>query len=267
MAPTRRRSRRPARAVGSCVCGAPTPPAQTTVESGGGDRGRAPAAAAAAGGGGRDAGAGGPPRRLPQRDLGPTGSLREDGRRHVAHPQARRPRPGPTARVVPLGPHLALEPFAQLERPGPTACEVVAHVHDIPWPLGDAEHRVEGGDAVGLRRGDGQPLAHVVEPPTADPADGGLQGMQGRQQERPLLAQLAAAANHPEVRRGTASRPLPAGLRGPEHLIHGRSLLRRRDGLHQMEVHDTSVPITRGPDPGPRRRRAARSAPREPRWP
>ncbi len=183
----------------------------------------------------------GRPGGVAERHLGPSRALREDGRRLLAHPETRRSDPGPTAGVRTFGSRFARQFLAEGEPARPSARQVVTDVHDVRGSLLDAEHRVEGRHAVGVGRGNGEPLRDVVETAPADPAHAALERMQGRQQEVALVARLTASAHDPKVARGPLLTPLPAGLRWPQESVHRRPLRLRRGGVHQMEVHATSV--------------------------
>jgi hypothetical protein len=63
-----------------------------------------------------------------------------------------------------------------------------------------------------------------------------------------LVASLTTASHDPQVSCGSFETTLPAGLREPEELIDRGSFRLRRGGIHQMEIHATSVDsLTRGP--------------------
>ena len=112
------------------------------------------------------------------------GRCHHRGRRPVAQAEARAAEPGRPA--VPdrrAGrPERPLEVRADRLRAGEPARDVVADMGDHGRPRLGREQGVERRDAIGLGRRDGQATAHVVEAGLADPADPGLEGVQGRQE-------------------------------------------------------------------------------------
>ena len=232
------RRRRPAsggaddsRPSGASVCGAPIPPAHTTVESGATIASMVARVAS------------------PSATSGRPGSLREDGRRLLAHPETWRSDPGPAAGVRPFGRGFARQLLAEGEPTRPAAREVVTDMDDVRRSLLDAEHRVERRHAVGVGGRDGQPLGYVVETAPADPPHAALERVQGRQQEVALVARLTTSAYDPEVARGPIVSARPPGLGFSQEPVHRRSLRLRRGGVHQMEVH--AAPLTRPPRRSP----------------
>ena len=108
--------------------------------------------------------------------IGCSDTLHEPGRRPLALTEARRPV------------HVATGGFDvgdQFLVAGDLTGRVDADMGDRPVVFGfvDAEHLVEGGDAVGLRRRDLQHVADAVEPAGADPPLGALEGVQRREQQ------------------------------------------------------------------------------------
>ena len=109
----------------------------------------------------------------------------------------------------------------QRRPPRQPACDVVAHVHDRLRLRLDREHRVERRDAVGVRRGDGEALADVVEGAGRDPADARLGRPEGRAGE-----DRAARGRHGRRSRGGHRSPGGAPRR-PSRWSGGPSPRRR----------------------------------------
>ena len=199
-------------------------------------------------------------RRAAERHLGSARSLREDGRRLLAHPETGRPDPCPTARVASLRPGVRLQLLAEGEPADASAGEVVADVHDVRGSLLHAEHRVEGRDAVRLGRRHREPLTDVVETPAADPPDTRLEGVQRREQQVSLFAGIPAATHDAEIRRAPNLATHPAALGRTQQRVDGGALGIRWCGVHQMEIH--AAPLTRRP-----RRSPPEASPPARRWP
>jgi len=68
-----------------------------------------------------------------------------------------------------------------------------------------------------------------------------LERVERREQQMAELARLVAPTDDAEVAFGPLVAALPADLGRSEELVDGGSLLRRRGGVHQMEVHGPSV--------------------------
>jgi hypothetical protein len=61
------------------------------------------------------------------------------------------------------------------------------------------------------------------------------------EQQVPLLPSFVSAPDHAEIVARAILTTLPGRLRRAEELVHRRTLLRGGSGLHQVEVHGTSV--------------------------
>ena len=197
-------------------------------------------------------------RRVPQRRVlgAGTRALDQHGGRALAHPQAGAPHPGGCGAVG----RLAGSPDGSLELgaervPADPAREVVTDVDDRLRTRFHAEHRVERGDAVGLGRGNGEPLTDVGESALADPPDPGLKRVEGGEQQVPLLPGGAAAPREPPLGAGLARPSDPARLRRAEQVVDGGALLVGRRRRHQMQIH--GAPVI--PRPGRRAGRRARA--------
>ena len=140
----------------------------------------------------------------------------------------------------------ALQVGADVLAPVEAAGDVLADVGDDSRPRGRREHLVEGGDAVGLGRRDGEAPAGVLQGRLADPADAGLDRVEDRQQEVASGARRVAASREPVVGRDVAIAALPAARRRPEDAVDGGSLLGRRARGQGDEVHPGSLATRQG---------------------
>ena len=108
-----------------------------------------------------------------------------------------------------------------------------------------AEERIEAGDAVRLRRWDGEPRAEVVQRARAYPPNSRLNGVQDRQQEMPAVTRglpsfgLAAGALVPRA-------PRPSGIRPPEYFVYGSALVVTGGRVRKMQVQSATL-IFNGP--------------------
>ena len=210
-----------------------------------------------------------------------------DGRA-FAHAETRAAHPGDLALGGTRLAERGLQRVADQLAAAHPARQVVTGVdHDLGSGL-DAEHRVEGGDAVGLGGRHRESFADVVEATLADPSHPGLQGVQGGQQQVALLASRAASPGH-AVRdlvalgavptaggfaqefvdrlRARPPRARRASGAGPRHHLRGLRPgcegCRRSVDVHGEGRHGRDA--TPRPRPRPERRRAScRSAPPPP---
>jgi len=85
-----------------------------------------------------------------------------------------------------------------IDTPG-LACDVVTEVGDPSRPLLRGDQVVERRDTVGLSRRDGEGPRDVVDGSVADPPDGGLDGVEGGQEQMPALLGVVEPAERDVV--------------------------------------------------------------------
>ncbi len=100
-----------------------------------------------------------------------------------------------------------------------------------------ANMRVEGGHAVRLGRGDGQPPADVVEGRLADPADARLQRMQRREQQRAAGPRRVAPGCCVPIDAGVAWPAHPARFRWPQDRVDRVAFHGRGQRPDDVEIH------------------------------
>jgi hypothetical protein len=83
---------------------------------------------------------------------------------------------------------------------------------------------IERGDAIGLGRRDRESPGNIVERRLADPADAGLDRVQGRQKEIAPGTSFVATTGDVAVRSGIPRPTAPAGLRRAQDGVNGRPL-------------------------------------------
>ena len=108
--------------------------------------------------------------------------------------------------------------------------------------LGRQEH-VEGGDTVGLGRGNAESLGNVVEAAGTDPADRTLQRLQGGEQEVAVRRCGGVPAERNVAVERRPSPTIPRRLRRSEQCIDGCTLVFCSGRRHQMQV-DGALPRT-----------------------
>ncbi len=102
----------------------------------------------------------------------------------------------------------------------------------------DGEHRVEGGDAVGVGRRNGQSAAELVESTGADPTDPLLQGPERREQQVSALPGVVAGARRVSLGPGETLPAVPAVSGRAENGVEGCTLGGGRLGSgEEMDVH------------------------------
>ena len=186
---------------------------------------------------------------LPRIDLAERRVLRALARRlhqchgrAFAHAETRAAHPGDLALGGTRFAERGLQRVADQLATAHAARQVVTGVdHDLGSGL-DAEHRVEGGDAVGLGGRHRESFAHVVEAALADPSHPGLQGVQGGQQQVALLASRAASPGH-AVRDLVALGAVPAAGGFAQEIVDRCALVLRGRGEHQVQVHGTTFEV------------------------
>ncbi len=137
--------------------------------------------------------------------------------------------PGRTQLTLQVGHHFTRSAIA--------AGDVVTDVGDPGRPLLGGEEGVEAGHSVRLGRGDGETLADVVERTPADPADRGLHGGQGGQEQMAPRSDLGTGSHDTQVSGGAIGPADPARVRGPEHVVDHGPLLGRRVDVEKAQVH------------------------------
>jgi hypothetical protein len=162
--------------------------------------------------------------------------------RSLAEPEAGAAQPG--RRAVggrgALGAYGPLEVVAEALRAGDSAGQVVADVYHDGRPRRGGEEGVEGGDAVGLGRRDGEAPADVAEA-GLDPADPRLERVEGRQQQVALCAGGVSASGDPPVDCDLARTAIPTGRRRSEHGIDRGPFGRGCERPDDVQVHARSV--------------------------
>ena len=122
-------------------------------------------------------------------------------------------------------------------RAGQPARDVVTDVGHDRRPRVRREERIERRDAVGLRRGDGESLADVVECRGADPADPRLDGVERRDQQGAAGPRCVAAARRVPVDAAVPRAADPTRLRRAEDGVHGSTLSGGRERPDDVQIH------------------------------
>ena len=168
----------------------------------------------------------------------------ERGRCLVAEPQAGAPEPDGIVLtdfdLVTVGAVMGrvadrpLQLLAHLVGALAAAGDVVADVQHALGPGNGGQQRVEGDDAVGIRRGHRQALADVVERALADPADRRLDGLKRGQQQMAPGTRLVAAGRGMRVAPLVALAAVPPGRGRAEQRVYGFALLGRGYCVQKM---------------------------------